>query len=95
MATNYGDMYKQASIGIDLYRSPRERQAGRSLHSLAMGAEWLADEVPQGYAEDSWLWDAYRDALRENGGAVRRRNAGGGFTESYLDGDMIRTRQVQ
>ena len=94
MATNYADMYKQAGIGIDLFRSKREREAGRHLHSLAIGAEWLADETPQGYAEDSWLWDAYRDALRSLGGSVRRRNAGGGFTESYLDGDMIRARQV-
>jgi hypothetical protein len=95
MATHYGDMYRQACIGINLYRSKKEREAGRHIHHLAMGAEWLADETPQGFAEDSWLWDDYRNALRENGGSVRRGNAGGGFTESYLDGDMIRTRQVQ
>lgn len=90
-----GEMYQQATIGINLFRSKREQQAGRHLHHLAIGAEWLADQSPQGFAEDSWLWSAYHDALRSLGGSVRRRNAGGGFTESYLDGDMIRTRQVQ
>ena len=40
------------------------------------------------------MWGDLRAAIRGEGGAVRRRNAGGGFSESYLDGDVVRTRQI-
>ena len=40
------------------------------------------------------MWEDLRAAIRSEGGAVRRRNAEGGFTESYLDGNVVRTRQI-
>lgn len=91
---NVADMYRQATGALHLYQSKSAREAGMHLHHLAIGAEWLAGRTPAGFAEDSWMWDAMREAIRSEGGAVRRRNAGGGFTESYLDGDRICTRQI-
>ncbi len=89
------DVYKQVGIGLSLYRSPREREANRHLHHLAMGAEWADGYVPDGtWPEDRWMWEDLRAAIRSEGGSVRRHNAGGGFTESYLDGNVVRTRQV-
>lgn len=89
------DIYKQVGTGLGLYRSPREREANRHLHHLAMGAEWAEGYVAEGaLPEDRWMWDDLRAAIRHEGGAVRRRNAGGGFTESYLDGEVVRTRQI-
>ena len=93
--SNVADVYKQVGIGLDLYSSKRERDAGRHLHHLAIGAEWAAGYKPDGsWPEDRWIWDQLRDAIRAEGGSVRRRNAGGGFTETYLQGDTICTRQV-
>lgn len=92
---NIADVYKQVGIGLSLYRNQKEREAGRHLFHLATGAEWAAGFTPDGSrSEDNWMWDALREAIRAEGGAVRRGNAGGGFTETYLDGDVIRTRQI-
>lgn len=89
------DIYKQVNIGLALYRSRTERAAGRHLNYLANAAEWAAGFQPDGtWPEDRWMWDSLREALRDEGGSVRRANAGGGFTESYLDGDVIRKRQI-
>ena len=89
------DVYKQVGISLSLYGSSREREANRHLHHLAIGAEWAEGYVPDGtWPEDRWMWDDLRAAIRSEGGAVRRRNAGGGFTESYLDGEVVRTRQI-
>ena len=94
-AAHLADVYKQVGIGLSLYRSPREREANRHLHHLAMGAEWADGYVPDGtWPEDRWMWEDLRAAIRSEGGSVRRHNAGGGFTESYLDGNVVRTRQV-
>ena len=94
-AAHLSDVYKQVAIGLSLYRSPREREAERHLHHLALGVEWAEGYVPDGtWPEDRWMWGDLRAAIRGEGGAVRRRNAGGGFTESYLDGDVVRTRQI-
>lgn len=85
--------YAQAVIGLSLYRDGRERQSGRHTRHLANAAEWLAGKSPDGDPRD-WVFDSVREALRSHGGSVRRANAGGGFTESYLVGDEIATRQI-
>lgn len=93
------EMYKQMQIGIGLYRSNKHREfrssdPAQAPRHLALACEWATGKEPQGFPEDGWIWDSLRQYLKDEGGSVRRANAGGDFTESYLDGDEIKIRQI-